>query len=281
MHIFKEPEDIISYLQQKRQAGKKWGFVPTMGALHQGHLSLVKKAKEENELVVCSIYVNPTQFNDPGDFERYPKTLENDILLLEKASCDILFLPDTGNIYPSGKNQLEKYELGKLEYMLEGEFRPGHFQGVCQIVQRLMRIIRPERLYLGQKDFQQCMVIKKLLKLIDIPTHVIICPIIRESNGLAMSSRNMRLSAEEKSKASGIFAALSYLYQNIKPGSLEVILGEAEKILTRHSLRTEYIKIATLADLHLVEDWDGSTEVIALIAAYMGDIRLIDNMILL
>lgn len=280
MFIFKQPADICAYLERERQQDKKCGFVPTMGALHQGHLSLVKRAKEENELVVCSIYVNPTQFNDPKDFERYPKTLEKDIYMLEKASCDVLFLPDTAQLYPPGETDEEKYDLGELEYMLEGKFRPGHFQGVCQVVQRLINIVMPEQLYLGQKDFQQCMVIKKLLTLMGMHTNLVICPIIRETNGLAMSSRNMRLSADERNKAAGIYAALSYIDQNIQPGPLRDILDKAVHILSAHGLRSEYIEIATVADMKPLTEWDGDTEIVALIAAYMGDVRLIDNMIL-
>lgn len=280
MFIFKQPADIRAYLERERQQDKKCGFVPTMGALHQGHLSLVNRAKEENELVVCSIYVNPTQFNDPKDFERYPKTLEKDIYMLEKASCDVLFLPDTAQLYPPGETDEEKYDLGELEYMLEGKFRPGHFQGVCQVVQRLINIVMPEQLYLGQKDFQQCMVIKKLLTLMGMHTNLVICPIIRETNGLAMSSRNMRLSADERNKAAGIYAALSYIDQNIQPGPLRDILDKAVHILSAHGLRSEYIEIATVADMKPLTEWDGDTEIVALIAAYMGDVRLIDNMIL-
>lgn len=280
MFIFKQPADIRAYLERERQQDKKCGFVPTMGALHQGHLSLVNRAKEENELVVCSIYVNPTQFNDPKDFERYPKTLEKDIYMLEKASCDVLFLPDTAQLYPPGETDEEKYDLGELEYMLEGKFRPGHFQGVCQVVQRLINIVMPEQLYLGQKDFQQCMVIKKLLTLMGMHTNLVICPIIRETNGLAMSSRNMRLSADERNKAAGIYAALSYIDQHIQPGPLRNILDKAVHILSAHGLRSEYIEIATVADMKPLTEWDGDTEIVALIAAYMRDVRLIDNMIL-
>lgn len=280
MFIIKQPEDLSLYLQKQRQSGKKCGFIPTMGALHQGHLSLVNSAREEDQLVVCSIFVNPTQFNDPKDFERYPKTLENDIYLLEKAACDVLFLPATEQIYPPGKVHNEWYDLGELESVLEGKYRPGHFQGVCQVMQRLIRIVDPDRLYIGQKDYQQCMVIKKLLLLMQRQTDIVICSTLREPNGLAMSSRNMRLSAGEKEKAAGIFEALSYIGQNIQPGALEDTLAQAGNILTRHELRADYVKIATAGDLRLIDNWNGETEIVALIAAYMGEVRLIDNMIL-
>ena len=280
MHIIRQTADISAYLQKERRSGKKCGFIPTMGALHQGHLSLVNSARKENELVVCSIFVNPTQFNDPKDFELYPKTLENDIYLLEKANCDVLFLPSTEQIYPPGKVHNEWYDLGVLESVLEGKYRPGHFQGVCQVVQRLIHIIEPEQLYIGQKDYQQCMVIKKLLSLTGVCTNIVICSTLREPGGLAMSSRNMRLSADEKEKAAGIFEALSYIAQNIQPGTLEDMLAAAGNILSRHELRADYVEIATTEDLRLINNWNGHTEIVALIAAYVGNVRLIDNIIL-
>lgn len=280
MHIIRQTADISAYLQKERRSGKKCGFIPTMGALHQGHLSLVNSARKENELVVCSIFVNPTQFNDPKDFELYPKTLENDIYLLEKANCDVLFLPATEQIYPPGKVHNEWYDLGALESILEGKYRPGHFQGVCQVVQRLIHIIEPEQLYIGQKDYQQCMVIKKLLSLTGVRTNIVICATQRELSGLAMSSRNMRLSPDEKEKAAGIFEALSYIAQNIQPGPLEDMLAAAGNILSRYELRADYVEIATAEDLRPINNWNGHTEIVALIAAYMGNVRLIDNIIL-
>ncbi len=280
MFIIKQSKDLFRYLQKQRAAKKTIGFVPTMGALHQGHLSLVKKAGEESGVVVCSIFVNPTQFNDPKDFELYPKTLENDIYLLEKEACDVLFLPDTGEIYPSGITQTQVYELGYLESVLEGKYRPGHFQGVCQVVHRLIEIVRPNQLYIGQKDYQQCMVIRKLLTLIHSPAKIIICPTLREPNGLAMSSRNMRLSADEKQKAGGIFEALSYINKHMKAGPVKEMIEGAGKLLIQKELVADYVVIAKAEDLQIIDVWDGQTKIIALIAAFMGEVRLIDNMIL-
>lgn len=280
MFIIKQSKDLIRYLQKQRSAKKKIGFVPTMGALHEGHLSLAKKAIGESGVVVCSIFVNPTQFNDPKDFELYPKTLENDIYLLEKRGCDVLFLPDMNEIYPAGTSHTRVYELGYLESVLEGKYRPGHFQGVCQVVHRLLEIVRPNQLYLGQKDYQQCLVIRTLLTLIHSPAELIVCPTLREPNGLAMSSRNMRLTTAEKQKAGGIYEALSYINRNLKPGPVKEIVEGAGNLLVQKELAAEYIAIAGAEDLRIIDNWDGRTKAIALIAAFMGKVRLIDNMIL-
>ncbi len=280
MFIIKRSKDLNVYLDKLRPAVRKIGFVPTMGALHKGHLSLLSAARNESGVVVCSIFVNPTQFNDTKDFELYPKTLENDIYLLEKAGCDVVFIPEVDEIYPSGTSVGDRYNLGYLETVLEGKYRAEHFQGVCQVVHRLLDIVRPHHLYLGQKDYQQCMVIKKMLTLTHLTVEVMVCPTLRETNGLAMSSRNMRLSDAEKEKAGGIFKALSYIARHIKPGLVSNILAEAGNILQKSGLTMEYLQIAKAESLELIDEWDGQTKIIALVAAYMGKVRLIDNMIL-
>ncbi|MCC7525196.1 MAG: pantoate--beta-alanine ligase [Chitinophagaceae bacterium] len=280
MFIFRQSADLQAYLKKERLSGKKSGFVPTMGALHEAHLSLVRRARGENELTVCSIFVNPTQFNDPKDYELYPKTVEKDIYLLEKAACDVLFLPDIPQIYPPGVPQNETYELGHLESALEGKYRPGHFQGVCQVMRRLLQLVEPDRLYIGQKDYQQCLVIKKLLTLLKMQIEVIICPTLRESNGLAMSSRNLRLSDEEKERSAAIFDALTYMNSNIKEGCLKELLAAAKNMLLLKGLQPDYVEIAATDDLRLLEAWNGQARVVALVAAYMGKVRLIDNMVL-
>ncbi|MFT3702339.1 MAG: pantoate--beta-alanine ligase [Agriterribacter sp.] len=280
MFIIKQSNDLSKYLYQQRASGNSIGFVPTMGALHRGHISLIRQAKKERTTTVCSIFVNPTQFNDPKDFEHYPHTIENDIYLLEKENCDVLFLPGVTEIYASGTKSLEKYELGYIETVLEGKYRPGHFQGVCQVIQRLMSMVDPDSLYIGQKDYQQCMVIKKLLSFINSKSAVIICPTLRENDGLAMSSRNMRLNEEERQKATGIYKALSYIHQNIKPGLTFPVLEKAREILITQDLVPDYIEIAAADTLEPIPDWNGRTNIVALIAAFMGKVRLIDNMIL-
>ncbi len=258
------------------------GFVPTMGALHAGHLSLIDFCRKECSLTVCSIFVNPTQFNDPADFEKYPSTLESDIDRLESAGCDLLFLPSVHEIYPGGLNKINKYELGDLETKLEGAFRPGHFQGVCQVVERLLEIVQPAKLFLGQKDYQQCMVIAKLIVLMgkEEILSLRICPTLRESDGLAMSSRNMRLNKEERIKAVQVSRVLKMIKEQIKPGDISGLISSAAFILADEGFRVDYVSVADADNLEPVEEWDGRKKLVALAAAFLNDVRLIDNMIL-
>ena len=202
-----------------------------MGALHSGHISLITNSKIQNQLTVSSIFVNPTQFNNAKDFEKYPITLEKDIDQLEKNGCNVLFLPPVEEIYTDGLNKLPHYNLGYLETVLEGKYRPGHFQGVCQVVHRLLNIVQPDYLYLGQKDYQQCMVIKKLIELTQLKINVVISNTLRENDGLAMSSRNMRLNEEERKLSVKIFETLSF----IKKESLSASLKDSSCELLRFS----------------------------------------------
>jgi len=280
MILFKKAADITAYLLQQKKQGISIGFVPTMGALHRGHLSLLNASRSNNALTVCSIFVNPTQFNDIKDFNNYPNTIESDIELLEKAGCDVLFLPSVSEMYPNGTENPMHYELGYLETVLEGKYRPGHFQGVCLVVHRLLTIIPADELYIGQKDYQQCMVIKKLVDLKNISCRINICPTLREPDGLAMSSRNMRLSAEGRKQALKISETLSFIKKNIKAGNLEPLKQQAIKDLTNAGFKVDYVEIANAADLSILNDWDGDTNTVALAAAFIGDVRLIDNMLL-
>lgn len=280
MIIFKKAADIGIFLQQKRQKNPKTGFVPTMGALHQGHISLIESACSENDLVVCSIFVNPTQFNDPKDFQNYPITIENDIDLLEKAGCDALFLPAVEEMYPAGLENKKTYALGYLETVLEGRYRPGHFQGVCQVVHRLLTIVPADRLYLGQKDFQQCMVIRKMIELENLPIETVICPTLRETDGLAMSSRNMRLDKEAREKAVEISRTLLHIKSSLKTGDLSELKTAAVEQLNRTGFKTDYVEIADADTLELIGRWDGKRKLVALCAAFLGEVRLIDNMLL-
>jgi len=282
MIIFKKPGALHDFLGKKKNEQKKIGFAPTMGALHAGHISLVNEAKKGNDIVACSIFVNPTQFNDPEDFKKYPVTIEKDVLMFEKAGCDVLFIPSAIDIYPSGTNNLRHYELGFLETVLEGKFRPGHFQGVCQIMHRLLEIVLPHNLYLGQKDYQQCMVIKKLIELIGLDDRIKtnICPTFREKDGLAMSSRNTRLLPNDRVKATTISAALRYIKENIKPGSTERIKNATEEMLLKNGFQIDYVEIADAGTLELIEDWDGKQKIVALAAAFLNNVRLIDNMVI-
>ena len=280
MILLKHPNDLSSFIHNGSIAHNSIGFVPTMGALHDCHLSMIHTARLENTLVIASIFVNPTQFTELADFEKYPSTIEADILKLEKAGCDILFLPSVADMYPNGSSPRQQYDLGHLDSILEGEFRPGHFQGVCQIVHLLLEIISPGRLYLGQKDFQQCLVIKKMISQIGMDTSVIICPTQREPDGLAMSSRNVRLSHLERKKAANLFNTLSYIKENIQLEDLENLKQMAQNILTEQGFKVEYIAISKAQTLETIQNWDGKSTLVALVAAYINQVRLIDNLVL-
>jgi pantoate--beta-alanine ligase len=279
MILFKKTVELKAYLAKHVYPGTTTGFVPTMGALHQGHLSLVRASKDATALTVCSIFVNPTQFNDPKDFQKYPVTLEQDIYLLEKQGADILFLPGVSEVYPQGTARLEHYELGYLETILEGKYRPGHFQGVCQVMGRLIDIVEPGHLFMGQKDYQQCMVIKKMLADKKSTTVFDTCPTLREPDGLAMSSRNMRLNDAERKNAAAIYQSLSYIKSNLREGSLMDITAKAKDILAKYDFKTDYVEIADASTLEILDEWDGKKQLVALVAAFQHETRLIDNMV--
>jgi pantoate--beta-alanine ligase len=286
MIIFKKTNDLQQHLAACRQKGKPLpdnqtsiGFVPTMGALHEGHLSLLKISTRENQFTLCSIFVNPAQFNDPNDFKKYPSTLEQDILMLETNGCDILFLPHVEEIYPDGFNKKKHYALGYLETILEGEFRPGHFQGVCMAVDKLLLIVQPDKLYLGQKDYQQCMIIEKLIGLMKMEKsiQVRVCPIVREKDGLAMSSRNMRLNREQRAKAPALYETLIFLKQNISKLSLPDLKKEATELLQQKGFKPDYVEIADAKTLKPINEWDSRINILGLVAATINEVRLIDN----
>ena len=280
MIIFKKVDDVINFLSQTKAKGVTTGFVPTMGALHSGHISLITKAKNENALVICSIFVNPTQFNDPKDFEKYPVTIEQDIYLLEKAGCSVLFLPSVSEMYPNGFTNLPHFELGFIETILDGKYRPGHFQGVCQVVHRLLEIVLPDKLYLGQKDFQQYLVLKKMT-LISFPSiQIIICSTQRETDGLAMSSRNMRLTQQDRTVATAIYASLQMVKNNIKPGNMDNLKKTTIQYLTTKGFKVDYIEICGADTLETVDNWDGKKKIIVLAAAFVNEVRLIDNLLI-
>jgi pantoate--beta-alanine ligase len=279
MIIFKRAADLAGWLEKQRNASQRIGFVPTLGALHPGHISLIAISKKNISLTVCSIFVNPTQFNDPKDFQKYPVTIEKDIALLEKAGTDVLFLPEVGELYPGGTTGLEHYDLGPLETVLEGKFRPGHFQGVCQVMQRLLNIVRPHDLFMGSKDYQQCLVVQRLLEIMDLPATLHRCPIVREPDGLAMSSRNIRLNPEERFFAAAINVALLTILAGWAAGEApDALIADATAILQDHHFRIEYVTIADANTLKPAPK--GCPNSVALIAAFMGEVRLIDNMLL-
>lgn len=281
MILFKEAAPLKKYLAEQKEKNRKIGYVPTMGALHAGHLSLIKSAKNQTEVTVCSIFINPTQFNNPKDFEKYPVTISNDILLLERSGCDVLFLPSVKEIYPEGINSPVNYDLGQLENILEGKYRPGHFQGVCQVVHKLLDIVAPHYLFLGQKDYQQCLVIKRLINQLKLSVEVITAGTFREPSGLAMSSRNLRLSPQEKEKAAAIFTALSYIKEHYNPASAKELETYAKDYLLKQGFtKVDYVSIADAETLEPVAHAGNAKKVLVLIAAWMGEVRLIDNMIL-
>lgn len=279
MIIIKRTQKIKDFVSKLNLGGKKIGFVPTMGALHDGHISLIKKSKSQNFLTICSIYVNPTQFNNVIDLNKYPVTLESDIDKLEMAACDVLFLPSTDEMYLNDEVN-EHYDLGMLEHILEGKYRPGHFQGVCIIVDKLLTAIKPNTLYLGKKDYQQCMVINKMITDKKYEVRLEICDTIREPGGLAMSSRNLRLNEVERIDALKIIETLINIKKNIKPGNLEEIKIKATKYLTKNGYKVDYTEIGDAATLEIVSDWDGKAKLVALVAANLNNVRLIDNIIL-
>lgn len=279
MILFKRSGDVSGWLKKETASGKSVGFVPTMGALHAGHISLITISKNQTDLSVCSIFVNPTQFNDPKDFQKYPITLEKDIALLEAAGADILFLPTVHELYPAGTTNLEHYDLGRLEHVLEGQYRPGHFQGVCQVMYRLLGIVHPDHLFMGQKDYQQCMVIQWLLKWMDLTTQLHPCPIVREADGLAMSSRNLRLTPSQRTNATAIYRSLLILRQEFRNDPANALTA-AETILKQADFQIDYVSVADASTLEPVTDPTIDATRVALIAAFQGDVRLIDNMIL-
>jgi pantoate--beta-alanine ligase len=267
-------------LVQERLAGKKIGFVPTMGALHQGHVSLIERAKMENEVVVCSIYVNPTQFNNPNDLAKYPRTLDTDLEILEKAGCDYLFFPSDQEMYP--QSPLLRMQFGNLEEVMEGRHRKGHFAGVGLVVSKLFHIVEPNRAYFGQKDLQQCAIIKALVRELHFNLELVICPTIRENDGLAMSSRNRRLSPEQRQAAPLLYKTLQDASQDLMSGKKQdAIRAEVEQFFKlRTDIHLEYFEIADANTLQPPSQLRPGQEVALCIAAYFGEVRLIDNLLL-
>lgn len=281
MQILTTITELNEYLAEQKLALKTIGFVPTMGALHKGHLSLVANAKKEEDLVICSIFVNPTQFNDPKDYEKYPRNFNTDIQLLQKHKVDALFLPNEGEIYPKGE-VLKSYDLGNLETVLEGKHRKGHFQGVAQVVHILLDLVKPDKLYLGQKDFQQVLIIKKLVSLINSPTKVVVCKTVREKNGLAMSSRNARILPEHKAIAPALSHVMLRAQDQVGKVSIAKLKKQAIAYLSYFKpIKIDYIDVVNIDTLMPLTSWKDSDKYLICGAIFLGEIRLIDNEILL
>ena len=279
MIIVKNKLRLSACLSETARSEKNIGFVPTMGALHAGHISLIKKSIADNNLSVCSIFINPAQFNNITDLEKYPVTIEKDIDMLENAGCDVLFLPSVDEMYPVQEMPVH-YELGSLENILEGKYRPGHFQGVCRIVDKLLNAVKPNVMYLGRKDYQQCLIIRKMMFERKHGATLRICDTVREADGLAMSSRNMRLNVDERLQATKIIESLKMMKVGLKPGDLSQIKKEATLFLENNGYKVDYTEIADADTLEIQKKWDGSKKTVALAAAYLNEVRLIDNIVL-
>lgn len=279
MFIFKNNDQLQSFIGALSRRDSKVGFVPTMGALHEGHLSLLAFAKKECDFVITSIFVNPTQFNDVSDLKKYPRTLEADINILAQAGNDLLFIPENTQIYPADFDQHRLYDLNGLDNLLEGAFRPGHFNGVALVVHRLLDIVQPDALYMGQKDYQQVAIIRQLIASEKLKTKLVMCPIVRDANGLALSSRNARLSPQWKEKALILSATLRFAQAELK-GSQKIsqIESEAKRRIEQAGLKIEYFSIINGKSLQPGNKRHRS--LVAVTAAWAGDVRLIDNMVL-
>lgn len=280
MEIFKEIGPLKAYLLTKKNSRFSVGLVPTMGALHAGHLILIKHSKAENELTVCSIYVNPTQFNNATDLAKYPRLLEKDSQLLEQAGCDVLFAPENSEMYAAASEL--KMDFGPLDRILEGQFRPGHFSGVGLIISKLFNIVRPDIAYFGQKDFQQFAVISKLNEELLFGIKLKAVPIVREPDGLAMSSRNMRLNAVERERAVIFYQSLLHAKKAVKEGKNWDTTAQEVKALCEAlpDVKLEYISLANRRNLNPLDKVMDLGQAIILIAGFVGEVRLIDNILL-
>ena len=278
MKIFEKKADLTSFLSAIKRDNKSIGLVPTMGALHQGHLSLVKKAKKKNNICVVSIFVNPTQFDNPEDLVKYPKTIENDIRLLETVNCDVVFIPSVEEIYAQNVNS-EKFEFDGLENQMEGKFRDGHFDGVGTIVKTLFEIVTPDKAYFGKKDFQQLQIIKKMVEKHQLPVKVKGCETYREEDGLAMSSRNTRLTKEHRDAAPFIYKTLKKAKKKFRKKDPIQVIKWVENQFKKHALlELEYFTIADEATLQTIKEKEKNEKYRAFIAVFAGEIRLIDNL---
>jgi len=278
MKVYSDPLSIQQPLSEARAEGLKIGFVPTMGALHQGHLSLVEQAGHECGVVVASIFVNPTQFNDPNDLVNYPRTLETDLKMLEEQGCDIVFVPTVETMYPEPDNRI--FAFGELETVMEGKFRPGHFNGVAQVVSKLFDLVNPDKAFFGQKDFQQLAIIKAMVKQLNLPVEIVPCAIVREPDGLAMSSRNKLLLPEYRKCAPQIFRILSEAKVLAKSHSVaEVKNFVTQEIEQTNLLKLEYFELVDELSLQAIQSWDENGIKVGCIAVFAGKVRLIDNLI--
>ena len=278
MRVVTTVADLRKAINQATEEAKKIGFVPTMGALHNGHIQLVKRCVAENEFAVVSVFVNPTQFNDKNDLLKYPRTLEADCKLLEEAGCNLVFAPTVDEVYPEEDTRL--FDFGQLDKVMEGEFRPGHFNGVAQVVSKLFDMVTPDNAYFGEKDFQQLAIIRQMVKQLNSPVEIHPCPIVREESGLAMSSRNTRLTPEQLAEAPKIYQTLlaSKAMKETKSVS-EVKAWVINELNKNEFFRVEYFDIVDGLTLQSLNNWSESGYAVGCIAVFCGEVRLIDNII--
>lgn len=280
MIIFKHKSELISVLANDKFAGLSIGFVPTMGALHQGHLALIQQSINENDKSVCSIFVNPTQFNNPADLIKYPRQLEKDVKMLESINCDYLFMPEVEEMYSENEEKII-FNFGKLETVMEGADRPGHFQGVATIVKKLLEIVEPNKAYFGKKDFQQLMIIKSLQKQYNLSAEIIACDIVRDVDGLAMSSRNLRLNRAQRREAPLIYRTLCNAQELCKTHTIKDLIDwVSNEINSNPLMNLGYFEIADSDTLMPISSWGNYQKAMAFIVVNMGEIRLIDNVCL-
>lgn len=279
MEIVAKTSDLQVLVQNKKQAKLTIGFVPTMGALHAGHISLVKETKKNCDVCVVSIFVNPTQFNNTEDLEKYPRTIDRDAALLAEVGADIVFTPTVEEIYPEPDTR--QFDFGMLDKVMEGEHRPGHFNGVAQVVSRLFDIVKPDQAYFGEKDFQQLAIIRAMVKQLSLDVEIVPMPILREDSGLALSSRNERLSESERNTATNIYRVLKSSSEELysKASVLDAVSAVTEKINSFKGLRVEYFDIVDGDTLQSIKDWDESEYIVGCIAVFCGQVRLIDNIV--
>jgi len=281
MHTFTKTADLEAHIKELKAQGKKIGFTPTMGALHNGHFQLVQRSLDENDIGMCSVFVNPTQFNQAADLDKYPRTLQQDSEGLERTGCHILYAPTVDEIYPNGSDYEVDVDLGGLDMKMEGAHRPGHFEGVVQVVKRLIEVSSCDRLYMGQKDFQQFTIIQRMIDVLKMPTELVVCPIIREEDGLARSSRNRRLTEEHRSKADILHRVLVQAKEWLEEGRTpDDISSKAMEYLDIPGFRPEYFDVIDGHTLDKISDADSTPLAVACTAVWAGEVRLIDNMIL-
>lgn len=280
MYFFKTTEGLQRHINQNKSSNQKIGFVPTMGALHQGHLSLIQQSQSVCSHTICSVFVNPTQFNESSDLQKYPRTPAKDVELLTMVGTDILFMPQVSEVYPNGTANNLAIDFQGLDQVMEGKFRPGHFEGVAQVVHRLLELTKPDVLFMGQKDFQQCAIVGRMIEALSLDIELYVCPIVRDDSGLALSSRNVRLSPQGKEQALILSKSLQEAKVTLEKESVQSIVDTVKTQFSESTAELEYFEIVDGRSLQPVADEKDTDFIVACVAAWVDGVRLIDNMIL-